>query len=622
MKPPGARSRLGAGGWADRVWRRPICTLKRPVCTLKRSGFAVALVGAMTVAASGGVSLPAGAAAVTVAPCQVSWANPAGGSWGVPRNWSTGRVPTSAQNACITVPTSNPVTMTLATGAARSLTIGTGTVADMVVLNGSTLGLSGPLTVAGAGTLVLHAGTVDLGAKSTSTNAGVIAGEASARLNAPPGAQFDNAGSMLCVSGTTILAGTVVNEKTGTIASAGAPVGSCIIGLAAPAALTNDGTIWVGPYQQVMAPYSGSQGVTIANYGSVVNAGTFTVESGASFVEGAGSTSEEPITLAGGALHLTGTGASAFFVTGGNPATVSGDLAPDQTLEVDGTIDADATFTNRGTLIGHYDNSTVNLPIGGTFTNRGTIDVTPGSQLFIKGSIVNAPTGIMDVGGDIAYGAEFGLNRPGATFDNAGIFEMLFGSELDLGAANEALVNTGTMIIGVDVGSDNWGSLGLTSNILWVPPASAKLNGVIIPVFGRDVPSGKLPSPPKEITYGVLSNVAKAPIHLTCRAAVGGGFSLRCPDDNVHGSYAELVQASNTTLDPTTTKLTSTSPGPVPGGLNYPTISYGRSVTFTAVVTRDVQRARNPPERSSSIARTVARNPQSWVLHLSRRRRG
>jgi Bacterial Ig-like domain (group 3) len=219
--------------------------------------------------------------------------------------------------------------------------------------------------------------------------------------------------------------------------------------------------------------------------------------------------------------------------------------------------------------------------------------VTPGSQLFVKGSMVNAPTGIMDIGGDIDYGAEFGLDRPGSTFDNTGIFEMLFGSELDLGAPNEALVNTGTMIIGVDVGSNNWGSLGLTSNILWAPPTTAKLDGVIIPVFGRDVPSGKLPSPPKEITYGILSNVAKAPIHLTCRAAVGGGFSLRCPNSNASG-YAQLVQTSNTTLDPTTTKLTSTSPGPVRGGPNYPTISYGRSVTFTAVVTPDVSRAPEP----------------------------
>jgi hypothetical protein len=598
MKPPGALSRFGAGVWADQVWRRPAGALTRPICTLKRSAFAVALVGSVTVGVTGGGGAPAEAAATTVVDdlggsCQVSWANPAGGSWSVPRNWSTGHVPTSAQNACITIPTSNPVTVTLTSGAARSLTIGTTSVADMVVLNGSTLDLSGPLSVAGAGTLVLHGGTVDLGAKSTSTNAGVIAGEASARLNAPAGASFDNAGSLLCVSGTTVLAGAVVNEKSGTIAAAGAPVGPCVIGLAAPAALTNDGTIWVGPYQQVMAPYSGSTGVTIANYGSVVNAGTFTVKAGASFVEGPGTTSEEPITLAGGALHLTGTGASAFFVPGGT-ATVKGDIAPDQTLEVDGTINADATFTNDGTLIGHYDNSTVNLPAGGTFTNRGTVDVTPGSQLFIRGSMVNTLTGIMDVGGDIAYGAEFGLNRPGTTFDNAGIFEMLFGSELDLGGANEALVNRGTMIIGVDVGSNNWGSLGLTSNILWVPPTTAKLGGVIIPVFGRDVPSGKLPRPPKQITYGVLSNVTKSPIHLTCDAAVGGGFSLRCPYSNTDGWYAELVQTSNTTLDPTTTKLTSTSPGPGAGGPNYPTISYGRSVTFTAVVTPDVARAPQP----------------------------
>ena len=313
-----------------------------------------------------------------------------------------------------------------------------------------------------------------------------------------------------------------------------------------------------------MAPMTGSKGVTIANNGSVENAGTVTIEGGASFVEGTGTTSQEPVTLAGGALHLTGTGPSAFFVPGGNPASVSGNIAPDQTLEVDGTVDAGATFTNDGTLIGHYNNSTVNLPIGGTFTNRGTIDVTPGSQLFVKGSMVNATTGIVDVGGDIAYGAEFGVQRPGATFDNDGIFEMLFGSELDLVSRNEALINNGTMIIGVDVGAGNWGSLGLTSNILWASPATVKLGGVIIPVFGHDVPSGKLPSPPKEIAYGILSNVAGALIHLTCRAAVGGGFSLRCPHINTHGAYAQLVQASKATLDPTTTSLTSTSPGPCP----------------------------------------------------------
>ena len=587
MKPGDARSRSGRGGRTRGVWRPHLGTFKR-------NGLAVLLGAAMAVAGIGGAGAPAGAAAPTVSSCQVSWANPAGGSWAVPRNWSTGRVPTASQGVCISVPTSNPITMTLTTGAARTLTIGTSAAADVLVLNGSTLGLSGPLTVAGAGTLVLHGGTVDVGAKGVSTNDGVIVGEASANLNVPSGSQLDNAGQLLCASGTTVLDGNVVNENSGTIAAVGASVGPCLIGLAGPSTFTNDGTVWVGPYQQVMAPMTGSKGVTIANNGSVENAGTVTIEGGASFVEGTGTTSQEPVTLAGGALHLTGTGPSAFFVPGGNPASVSGNIAPDQTLEVDGTVDAGATFTNDGTLIGHYNNSTVNLPIGGTFTNRGTIDVTPGSQLFVKGSMVNATTGIVDVGGDIAYGAEFGVQRPGATFDNDGIFEMLFGSELDLVSRNEALINNGTMIIGVDVGAGNWGSLGLTSNILWASPATVKLGGVIIPVFGHDIPSGKLPSPPKEIAYGILSNVAGALIHLTCRAAVGGGFSLRCPHINTHGAYAQLVQASKATLDPTTTSLTSTSPGPVPGGPNYPTISYGRSLTFTALVKPDVLRAPSP----------------------------
>ena len=218
MKPGDAPCRPGRGGRAEGVWRLPLGTFKRTV-------FAGLLVAGMAVAGPGGAGTLAVAAALPVTSCQVSWANPAGGSWAVPRNWSTGRVPTASQSVCISVPTNNPVTMTLTTGAARSLTIGTSAAADMLVLNGSRLGLSGPLTVAGAGTLVLHGGTVDLGAKGASTNDGVIVGEASANLNVPSGSQLDNAGQLLCASGTTVLDGNVVNEKSGTIAAVGASVG-------------------------------------------------------------------------------------------------------------------------------------------------------------------------------------------------------------------------------------------------------------------------------------------------------------------------------------------------------------------------------------------------------------
>ena len=125
MKSPEARSRSGvaARGVTEGPWRRHMAAIRRAT-------FGVVLVGATTVGVTGGNGAAAGAAITVAASCQVSWANPVGGSWGVPHNWSTGRVPTSAQNACITVPTTNPVTMTLTTCAARSLTIGTATVAD------------------------------------------------------------------------------------------------------------------------------------------------------------------------------------------------------------------------------------------------------------------------------------------------------------------------------------------------------------------------------------------------------------------------------------------------------------------------------------------------------------
>ena len=135
--------------------------------------------------------------------------------------------------------------------------------------------------------------------------------------------------------------------------------------------------------------------------GSVVSSGTsqtgqLVVDGNNTYNQGNGTTSGEPVLLAGPAtgspiaLHYTGNGASSVTAEGG-AGTVDGSIVSGQTLSVDGTCSnnavetVDASETNGGTV--HLSSSpvrnsaTLAVASGKTFTNRssGIIDVDSGA---------------------------------------------------------------------------------------------------------------------------------------------------------------------------------------------------------------------------------------------------
>ena len=57
------------------------------------------------------VLVASAASAAAAQACSISWTSASGGSWGTASNWSTGKVPASTDDVCITLPGSYTVTL-------------------------------------------------------------------------------------------------------------------------------------------------------------------------------------------------------------------------------------------------------------------------------------------------------------------------------------------------------------------------------------------------------------------------------------------------------------------------------------------------------------------------------
>ena len=509
---------------------------------------ALAFVTAFLLATTAAIT-PNTASAGTARPaCADSWRNPAGGTWSSGPNWSTGRPPAAHQAACIARQLRAPVVLN-GTGAAGSLQVGDG---DQLVLQGGKLTLeSGPSAT--AGTVLGDNGSIALQPAATMTNSGNIV--------AAPGA-------------TLTLAGNIDNQPAGTITADGALV---LDG----ASLDNEGTIQVGAVSSYIAANTGSE---IANKaGNVANAGVITFNAGATFVQGAGTTTGNPVLVQGGTLDLEGSGASEFITLQdlAHATTMSGNIAADQIVQVDGgslsPTRAAASFTNRGTIIG---NGYLALAPGGTLTNQGAIDDGHGSLgsvgLTLEGNLTNTATGTAgeDNGG-------ITMVRAGTTLSNAGTLYMLFSSTYILGPGSPGptsrgviMRNTGTIYLGVG-GDAAWGGAADASSFQGNPGDDITLRGTIVPVPNVEPGTG----PGNQITYDITSGHMignTSEWALTCGARVTEGWALSC------GDVARLVETKTSTLAPTV--VTVAGSGAL-AGLNAGwQTTYGHPVTVSATV--------------------------------------
>lgn len=416
------------------------------------------------------------------------------------------------------------------------------------------------------------------------TNRGTVIVRSTSTLALPSGATLTNAGSIVAASGSNLFARTNIdNRPAGRIAVVGGqfvldgPVTLANHGTVTVCELSSRGTDMVGAASSILS--AGTSGQITNEAGTIANSGTVVAPRGGTFVEGAGTTSGNPIAI-NGALDLAGTGSS-DFVTLGDSGSLAGDISAGQTVWINGSpTHAAASFTNRGTLIG---NGILVLPSGGTLTNAGTLEVGHGGigsrWMDLAGNLINTARGVI--------GEENGginMDTDGTTFDNAGTLYMLFSSAYNFFGSGQGdaprhvtFRTSGTIYLGVD-SDTGWGGFGLHSSFGGYPADTVDLGGTIVPVsFGEPGPG----SPGgKEITYGLtglgtLSPGTTKPYYtLLCSARVTEGWSLSC------GVRATLIEPRATTLIPTAVSLTGTGTALGPGWHS----SYGQTVRLTATV--------------------------------------
>ncbi len=468
----------------------------------------------------------------------------------------------------------------IGTGATLKETTGT-TTGTPIQINGGTLNLAGTgasrYQVVGSTTItgtIAKAQTVILDGNITTTgsltNNGTLTEFQGPKLTLPSGDTLTNNG-LISLPGLSLnMAGNVHNAPSGRIAISGGT-----FALQGAVTLTNDGTIAIGPNSTLTPTGSGGTFATIDNDGGTIeNGGTVQINSGGTFVEGAGTETGNMVNVLG-ALQLTGTGASQFLLNGG--ASISGNIAAGQ-IVMAGTTNAAGSFTNSGTLIPNGGKMT--LPSGDTLTNDGLI---AGTGLFtLDGNLTNA------VGGAINLQETIGLAGSNETITNDGTVYMpcCGGFLLDnSGTSHNTFVNNGTYYVGTfPTGAAlGWGGGISVSNSGVQAGASGDditLDGTIIPL-----PSGAEMPPPPMPPQSSWFNIAPAPgtnpppiWTLSCGFSVAqSNWTGSCSD----ATGARLTLTSNTTLDPTITTVTGS--GTLNGNGSHSS-TYGQPVTVTATV--------------------------------------
>ncbi len=520
---------------------------------------------------------PTVVAASTVGPstshpaCADSWKNPAGGPWTTGSDWSSGSPPGSHEAACITLALRAPVVLS-GSGTAGSLVVGGSSRSDQLMLDNATLTLSSDATVASHGELF-----------------------GSGSLSLPRGETLTNSGMVAVTPGTLNVAADIENRPTGTIVVAGDGGYAAALTLDGAVTLDNEGTIDIGALNSAL--YTGTTGRIVNAAGTIANAGTISVGDGcssrcvetpgqATFVEGTGSTTGNAILVWGGTLALEGSGASYFSTTD----VLSGNIAAGQTVEVRGTTQATASFTNRGTIIGY---GGLAVPPGGTLTNEGTIEDGAGSSgypgLAFDGNLVNASSGVI---GENDGGITMG--RAGTTFTNAGTIYMLWPNGIVLAAGNPqtsssrdiTFRSTGTIYWGT--GGASWGGVGDATVLEAYGGDTVDLGGTIVPVPLAEPSTGAGGGITYGLTGGHLGPDGTPEWTLTCNAKVAGGWSLSC------GNVAELVEGKATTHVPTVVSVRGSGAPDGSAGWQSP---YGHPVTLTATVS-----AQNKSSPSGTVA--------------------
>jgi YVTN family beta-propeller protein len=428
------------------------------------SWHARSLVAVLCVLAALGMALQAGGAvaqAANSADCD-SWAAPVSGSWNDPAMWTSG-VPEGS--ACITVAGTYSVTKPAGDVILSTVVLGDGSGAgqESLVFAGcgtsrDRLFISDSLTVSPGGIIDLQGaktceGTAAVGSgiegltNSTLTLGGTVLAE-----EQTGGVPLSLTASAITNTGTIIAdAGISINsiDPSMTFDNRGVITGSESFGLNMPptgAALTNEGSIQGGVtflFPAAGGGLSTTAGSTFANNagGDIASRGTVLMGTGTTFIQDAGTMSAGIAELPdGSSLDLTGAGSATFFA-GDGTVSMTGDVHPGQTLNVqaeecpppgniaDATLNAAGSFTNSGTINLEESgpsacaaaNSTLTVPAGDVITNRGTIETEPGRS---PGGGRTIFGGVANAGGTIRVDSGTHLAISAGSVDNAGTVQL------------------------------------------------------------------------------------------------------------------------------------------------------------------------------------------------------
>jgi hypothetical protein len=342
-------------------------------------------------------------------PSAVTWVNASGGDWDTPGNWSTGALPTPADDVLISLP---GITVTHNQSNADSI---------------NSLACSDILSVA--------AGSLRIAAASSITNALNLSG---GTLTGPGGlivfGLLTWTGGTMSGSGTTLASGGL--SLSGTTGSEFLDGRTLVNSGAATWSGANDWQLNDGATFKNLGTgtFTAANDQTLFNFGATStfqNAGTFTKSGGTNTTAIAGLFKNSgTVTISTGTLKLNGGGAASglFSVASGATLdfnTVTYGLGAASTISGAGTVVFDAGTTN---VAGTYDITGATTVNGGTVSLTGTL-TSAGSTVTVAGGTAHFHQGftadILNISGGTLTGAgnffvNSALNWTGGTMAGSG----------------------------------------------------------------------------------------------------------------------------------------------------------------------------------------------------------
>jgi hypothetical protein len=512
--------------------------------------FSVALIGGGVMAGGAiGIGLPNAMAAPThsvAAPgCTDTWNTAASGLWSVATNWSTGAVPTSSANVCITVAGTYTVTLT-GNESAETLTLGGSSGTQTVDVQGNTSG-SSLLTLTSNGNTIGRHGILALDSQSA---------------NGSGYAQIDSLGSNVWL------------RNRGTFETLDATVQPDYIGVN----LTNDGKVNIaGASTQERADVAivNNDSFTVASTGNLVDQGAGTsfaqaagtlvnsgslVLNGARFTQSGGTESGNQVQLTQLSTLIDSAGTGSFITTGTN--SLRGTIPTGQSLTVtggntSGVLTLLGNVTNDGDLSllagsGGGDVELSNDAVAGRrLKNYGDFATSgiAGADVDISSDLIN------EIGGTVTLSAPITNEEPSCTITNDGTFAVPVKKTLDVIGDGEAgttftqsngtLANNGTIRLtsadfAASGGTESGHSVQLTDGSGLIDSAGTGSYALL----EQSTLSGTIPAG-QTVTVRGSSTDASAALELATNVINDGTFVL----DSTSPAYtAEVANESNFSL--------------------------------------------------------------------------